>query len=188
MDLIKPDIIDELKEIDISNEEYEEQNVFKALDLLSEQDDKIIEELMFEGKIPDKNFIKRVKFSSLGVSLSLIQLSKKLAAKLQVIEKYLSKLEDKLFNETTLNSLETNELLQLYQSTRILFERTEDMLMKIQEKIDIDGITMTLKALNTKNEDENEEIEYDEDIEDILEMISEIKQKKAKEKLEKEKK
>jgi len=188
--LINAELVDDLKDLEINKDEYEDQNIFKSLDILSKKDDEIIENLLFEGDIPDKDFVKRVKMSSLGVSLSLIQLAKKLAAKLQLIEKYLSKLEDKLFNEKTLETLETGELLQLYQSTRILFERTEDMLMKIQEKVDVDGVAMTLKALNAKseNEEENIDIDNEEDIDDIMQMISDIKSKKAKKKLEEESK
>jgi len=189
-DIISADIINDLNELDIKSEEIPEQNIFKSLDILSKKDDEIIEKLLFDGDIPDKDFIKRVKLSSLGVSLSLIQLAKKLAAKLQLIEKYLSKLEDKLFNDQTLKTLETGELLQLYQSTRILFERTEDMLMKIQDKVDVEGVAMTLKALNAKSENEEESIDLEnqEDIDDIMQMIAEIKAKKAKEKLEEESK
>ena len=189
-EIISADIINDLNELDIKPEEIPDQNIFKSLDILSKKDDEIIEKLLFDGDIPDKDFIKRVKLSSLGVSLSLIQLAKKLAAKLQLIEKYLSKLEDKLFNDQTLETLETGELLQLYQSTRILFERTEDMLMKIQDKVDVDGVAMTLKALNAKSENEEENIDLDnqEDIDDIMQMIAEIKSKKAKEKLENESK
>ena len=187
-EIINPEILDELDELKITENEYQEQNIFKSLDILSKQDDEIIEKLLFEGVIPDKEFVQRVKLSSLGVSLSLIQLAKKLSAKLQIIESYLSKLEDKLFNEETLNTLETGELLQLYQSTRILFERTQDMLMKIQEKIDIDNVTMTLKALYAKdNEEETQlDLENNEDIDEIMEYIKEIRLKKAKEKLEEE--
>ena len=187
-EIINPEILDELNELKITENEYQEQNIFKSLDILSKQDDEIIEKLLFEGVIPDKEFVQRVKLSSLGVSLSLIQLAKKLSAKLQIIESYLSKLEDKLFNEETLNTLETGELLQLYQSTRILFERTQDMLMKIQEKIDIDNVTMTLKALYAKdNEEETQlDLENNEDIDEIMEYIKEIRLKKAKEKLEEE--
>ena len=186
-DIIAAEIVDDLNDFKISDKEYEEQNIFKALTLLSKKDDEIIEKLLFEGEIPDKDFIKRVKLSSLGVSLSLIQLSKKLASKLQIIEEYLSKLEDKLFNEQTLNTLETGEMLQLYQSTRILFERTEDMLMKIQEKVDVDNVTMILKGLNAKSEN-TEEVDFtdDEDVNEIMEMLSEIKMKKAREKIEEE--
>ena len=185
--LINAELVDDLKDLEINKDEYEDQNIFKSLDILSKKDDEIIENLLFEGEIPDKDFVKRVKMSSLGVSLSLIQLAKKLAAKLQLIEKYLSKLEDKLFNEKTLETLETGELLQLYQSTRILFERTEDMLMKIQEKVDVDGVAMTLKALNAKseNEEENIDIDNEEDIDDIMQMISDIKSKKQKRNLKK---
>ena len=188
-DIINAEILDELNDLKINEDEYEEQNLFKSLNLLSKQDDEIIEKLLFDCQIPDKEFIQRVKTSSLGVSLSLIQLSKKLAAKLQVIEEYLSKLEDKLFNETTLNTLETGELLQLYQSTRILFERTEDMLMKIQEKVDTESVAMTLKALYVKdNEEDNAQIDIDdsEDIDDIMEHIKNIRIQKAKQKLEEE--
>lgn len=187
-EVINAELINELKDFEISEKEYQDQNFFKSLDLLSKKDDEIIEKLLFEGEVPDKDFIKRIKLSSLGVSLSLIQLAKKLSAKLQLIEKYLSKLEDKLFNDATLETLETGELLQLYQSTRILFERTEDMLMKIQEKVDIDSVSMLLKALNAKeNEEESVDLDNSEDIDDIMKMISELKAKKAKEKLEKEK-
>jgi len=189
-DLISAEIIDELKEFEITDKEYTEQNIFKSLDLLTKEDDKIIEELLFNGKIPDKDFVKRIKLSGLGISLSLIQLAKKLSAKLQIIESYLSKLEDKLFNEHLLDTMETGELLQLYQSTRILFERTEDMLMKIQEKVDIEQVSMLLKALNSKENEEDNGIDLDdsEEIDDIMEMIAEIKMKKAKEKLDKENK
>jgi len=189
-DLINAEIIDELKEFEITDKEYTEQNIFKSLNLLTKEDDKIIEELLFNGKIPDKEFVKRIKLSGLGISLSLIQLAKKLSAKLQIIESYLSKLEDKLFNEQLLDTMETSELLQLYQSTRILFERTEDMLIKIREKIDIEQVSMLLKALNSKENEEDDGIDLDdsEEIDDIMEMIAEIKMKKAREKLKEENK
>jgi hypothetical protein len=187
-DIINPEILDELKDFEITEQEYEEQNLFKSLDVLTEKDDKIIEDLLYNGNIPDKEFVKRIKLSGLGISLSLIQLAKKLAGKLQIIEKYLSKLEDKIFNDKTLDSMETGELLHLYQSTRILFERTEDMLMKIQEKVDVESVSMLLKALNAKEneEDEGVDLENQEDIDDIMQMLAEIKAKKAKEKLEEE--
>jgi len=182
-EVIEDDFFDELSTFE--EEKYETQDTFKSLNLLTKEDDAIIEELLFKGKIPDKDFIKRVKLSGLGVSLQLIQLAKKLSAKLNVLEDYLSKLEDRLFDDRMIDKLETGEMLQLYQSTRILFERTEDMLMKIQEKIDMDSIEMTLKALHTKNEvEKNEEIEdYDEEnLDEILQMIAQTKRKKAQEK------
>jgi len=187
-DVIKAEVIEENFFDELSNfeeEKYETQDTFKSLNLLTKEDDAIVEELLFKGKIPDKDFIKRVKLSGLGVSLQLIQLAKKLSAKLNVLEDYLSKLEDKLFDDRMIDKLETGEMLQLYQSTRILFERTEDMLMKIQEKIDMDSIEMTLKALHTKSEvEKNEEIEdYDEEnLDEILQMIAQTKRKKAQEK------
>jgi len=188
-DLLTVDVLDDndddfFNDLGIQEIKKPDQNIFKALDVLSEEDDKFVEELLFKGKIPDKEFIKRVKMSGLGVSLSLIQLSKKLAGKLQIIESYLSKLEDKLFNDGNLEDMSNGEMLQLYQMTRILFEKTQTSLMQIQEKIDIDSVEMTLKALSTKadTEDNDEPTTYDDDnIDEIMDMIVAQKKKKAQE-------
>jgi hypothetical protein len=189
-DLLTVDVLDDndddfFNDLGIKEAPKVDQNIFKALDVLSEEDDKFVEELLFKGKIPDKEFIKRVKLSGLGVSLSLIQLSKKLAGKLQIIENYLSKLEDKLFNDSNLEDMSNGEMLQLYQMTRILFEKTQSSLMQIQEKIDVDSVEMMLKAMSTKAETEDESVpsSYDDDnIDDIMQMIVENKKKKIEEK------
>jgi len=166
------------------SDEISEQNIFKSLDLLTEEDDEIINKLVFDGKLPDREFINRVKMSGLGISLQLVQLARKLSAKLQIIEKYLSRLEDKLFDERTINSMNTAEAMQLYSQTRILFERTEAMLLQIQERVDIENIEMTLKTLLSKEgleEDgiETQETDELEDLDEILDMIASKKREKA---------
>ena len=122
--------------------------------------------------------------SGLGISLQLVQLARKLSAKLQIIEKYLSRLEDKLFDERTINSMNTSEAMQLYSQTRILFERTENMLMQIQERVDLDNIEMTLKTLLSKEGLEDDGVDTPEtdeleDLDEILDMIANKKREKA---------
>jgi len=63
-EIIKPELLDELNDLKITENEYQEQNIFKSLDILSKHDDEIIEKLLFEGVIPDKQFVQRVKLSS----------------------------------------------------------------------------------------------------------------------------
>jgi hypothetical protein len=164
---------------DKNRADYEPEKLFSEIAEHAHEEDLEVLDILKTGKIPGKKIVKRLKSTSLGINLAQLALAKKLGGKLIIIENYLSMLEDKLFNKDNINAMSMEDTLTLYQSTRVLFEKTNDMLMKLQKTIDIDSIEIELKSIAASDEDEEVSLNNVEDLEQIMQFI---KDKKSNEK------
>lgn len=172
----------ELLEVDVfSNEnQLSQQNtnkIFSDITSHTSAEDEEVMKLLRDGIIPEKKVVNRMKSTKLGISLAQLSLAKKLAGKLSIIENYLSLLENKLFDEKNIKAMSMEDTLSLYQSTRILFEKTNDMLMKITEKVDVDSIEMEIKTIGILDDDIS--LDNTEDLDDIMKYIKDRKKTNA---------
>jgi hypothetical protein len=121
-----------------------------------------------EKRIPDKHLADKVSTTILEIDLSLVALMKSTSHKLIKLEKFLSKIEDIIFNDKTLADLDKGKLLQLYGQTRIMRGELLKSLNELKEKVDVDRLEGQIQALNIQN-NKNEITTLDEIVEKILE-------------------
>jgi len=160
---------------------YVVQKTFSEISEQSSEEDTEVINILKNGEIPEKKIVNRLKATSLGINLAQLSLAKKLGGKLATIENYLSLLEDKLFDKKNIEAMNMEDTLTLYQSTRLLFEKTNDMLMKIQSKVDIDAIEMEIKTMSANVEnDEDLSLNNSEDLDEIMKLIKDRKKQNDK--------
>jgi len=162
-DVVQAEIINGIKEIqELNNNEFSKTN--EAIKKVEEAHEK----LAFEDKIPEKDIAKKVSLTQIEIDLGLASLAKSTALKLVKLEKYLSKIEDIIYNDETLTELDKGKLLQLYSQTRIMRSELLKSLTEIRSKIDFETLNAQIQALNIQNE-RNEISSLDEIVNKILE-------------------
>jgi hypothetical protein len=126
------------------------------------------EELLRDNKIPDRDVAKLVSSTELSIDLSLASQAKQLSHKLLKLEHFLSKIEDRLFNDETIASLNEAELMQLYTNTRMMKQNSFQMLKEIRKEVDFDKLEVSIMALNAKGDMKSAD---DGNVNDVLEKI-----------------
>jgi hypothetical protein len=127
------------------------------------------EELLRDNKVPDRDVAKLVSSTELSIDLALASQAKQLSHKLLKLEHFLSKIEDRLFNDDMIASLNEAELMQLYTNTRLMKTDAFRMLKEIKKEVDFDKLEVSIMALNAKGDMKNSD--KDGNVNDVLEKI-----------------
>jgi len=129
-----------------------ENNNFSKISKYTKNIDDQTEKLIETNTLPTKEIISKVANTKLSVDLSFASVAQSTAIKLQKLEKFLGKIEDKLFSDKTLDNLSSADLLALYQSTRLMRTDAFKMLKDLRTDVDFDSLESQLLSLHQKME------------------------------------
>ena len=133
----------ELADMDANTEYSEVSDMTKRL---SEE----TENLVRDQKIPAKDIIGQVSVTDMVIDLAMASLAKQTSVKLQKLETFLGKLEDKLFDDKNLGQMKPNDLANLYTSTRMMRTDAFRMLKEIKKDVDFTSLEANLLSLHAK--------------------------------------
>ena len=161
------DIIEAYIEEDVKLKLQDHEEFSKSIKYVKDLEEEQEKLLSGERRVPRKEIAEKVSTTMLEVDLSLVALMKSTANKLLKLEKFLSKIEDIIFNDTTLAELDKGKLLQLYGQTRIMRGELLKSLNELKKEVDTERLEGQIKALHIQN-DKNEITSLDEIVEKIL--------------------
>jgi predicted RNA-binding protein with EMAP domain len=161
------DIIEAYIEEDIKLQIQENNEFSKSTEYVKDLEEEHEKLISGNSKVPKKEIADRVSTTMLEIDLSLVALMKSTSHKLLKLEKFLSKIEDIIFNDNTLEELDKGKLLQLYGQTRIMRGELLKSLNELREKVDTERLEGQIKSLNIQN-NKNEITSLDEIVEKIL--------------------
>ena len=125
------------------------------------------EKLVSENTIPAREIVKDISTTETNIDLTLAALAKVTSVKLMKFEKYLSKIEDELFSDETLATMDKTQLMSLYTQARMLKKDSFDQLKQIKKDIDFSNLEINIMSMNAKNSTET----FSEDINEILDKV-----------------
>jgi len=108
------------------------------------------EKLVRDRKIPERNIISEVSTAELAIDLAMANIAKQTAVKLQKLEGFLGKIEDKLFNDEILDKMNKGDLLLLYTNTRMMRSDAFRMIREIRKDVDFSTLEANLLSLHAK--------------------------------------
>lgn len=108
------------------------------------------ERLVRDQKLPEKEVIGQVSTTDMVIDLALANIAKQTSIKLQKFEKFLGKIEDQLFKDSTLQEMTKSDLLTLYTSTRMMRTDAFRMLKEIRKDVDFSNLEASLLSLHSK--------------------------------------
>ena len=155
-------------------EEYGEEEAHTEYSEVSTMTENIQDEtvsLVKEQKIPERNIISEVSTSELAIDLAMANLAKQTAVKLQKLEGFLGKIEDKLFNEKILDDMNKGDLLLLYTNTRMMRGDSFRMLREIRKEVDFASLEANLLSLHAKESVKNAGDDAGDRMNSILEQL-----------------
>ncbi|MCK5536283.1 MAG: hypothetical protein KAI79_05610 [Bacteroidales bacterium] len=108
------------------------------------------ENLVRDQKIPAKDIIGQVSVTDMVIDLAMASLAKQTSVKLQKLETFLGKIEDKLFSDKTIKGMSAPELAGLYANTRLMRTDAFKMLKDIKKDVDFTSLEANLLSLHAK--------------------------------------
>lgn len=108
------------------------------------------ENLVRDRKIPERSIINEVSTTELAIDLAMANLAKQTAVKLQKLEGFLGKIEDKLFRDDILDDMNKGDLLLLYTNTRMMRSDAFRMIREIRKEVDFSTLEANLLSLHAK--------------------------------------
>ena len=165
-EVIKAEIIDNVKDNPVSISRTDE---FSKANDYTKKLEESNEELLRDNKIPDREIAKLISSTELSIDIALAAQAKQLSHKLLKLEGFLSKIEDRLFNDETIAELDKSELMALYTNTRLMKTDAFKMLKEIKKDIDFDKLEVSIMALNAKGDMTKEHSSGD--VNDVLEKL-----------------
>ena len=108
------------------------------------------ENLVRDQKIPAKDIIGQVSVTDMVIDLAMASLAKQTSVKLQKLETFLGKIEDKLFSDKTIKDMSAPELAGLYANTRLMRTDAFKMLKDIKKDVDFTSLEANLLSLHAK--------------------------------------
>lgn len=108
------------------------------------------ESLVRDRKIPERSIINEVSTTELAIDLAMANLAKTTAVKLQKLEGFLGKIEDKLFKDDILDDMNKGDLLLLYTNTRMMRSDAFRMIREIRKDVDFSTLEANLLSLHAK--------------------------------------
>lgn len=149
-EIIESELLDAVEKI----EEYERsQNAHTEYSEVSDMTENIKEEtekLVRDRKIPERNIINDITTAELAIDLAMANIAKQTAVKLQKLETFLGKIEDKLFNDDILDDMNKGDLLLLYTNTRMMRSDAFKMIREIRKDVDFSTLEANLLSLHAK--------------------------------------
>jgi hypothetical protein len=127
------------------------------------------EKLVKDRKIPERSIIGEVSTTEMAIDLAMANLAKQTAVKLQKLESFLGKIEDKLFNDDILDDMNKGDLLLLYTNTRMMRSDAFRMIREIRRDVDFSTLEANLLSLHAKESLSNST--GDESVNSILESL-----------------
>jgi len=127
------------------------------------------EDLLKHNKIPDRSIAKIISNTEISIDLALAAQAKQLSHKMLKLERFLSKIEDELFSDTTIAELDKSDLMALYTNTRLMKTDSFRMLKDIKKDIDFDNLEVSIMALNAKGD--MNAADQDSDVGDVLDKL-----------------
>jgi len=127
------------------------------------------ERLVKDRKIPERSIIGEVSTTELAIDLAMANIAKQTAVKLQKLEVFLGKIEDKLFNDDILDDMNKGDLLLLYTNTRMMRSDAFRMIREIRRDVDFSTLEANLLSLHAKESLSNST--GDESVNSILESL-----------------
>ena len=149
-DVIDLELYQATKDMEDLTEEEEIQTDYSEVSEMTVRIQEDTENLVREQKIPDKDIIGQVSVTDMVIDLAMASLAKQTSVKLQKLETFLGKLEDKLFDEKNLAKMKPNDLANLYTSTRMMRTDAFRMLKEIKKDVDFTSLEANLLSLHAK--------------------------------------
>ncbi len=134
----------EVVEASIENTEYSD------VSLMTQGIKDETESLVRDKKIPARSIISDVATAELAIDLAMANIAKQTAVKLQKLEGFLGKIEDKLFNDEILDKMNKGDLLLLYTNTRMMRSDAFRMIREIRKDVDFSSLEANLMSLHAK--------------------------------------
>jgi len=129
------------------------------------------ESLVKDRKIPERNIIHEVSTAELAIDLAMANLAKVTAVKLQKLEGFLGKIEDKLFNDDILDDMNKGDLLLLYTNTRMMRSDAFKMIREIRKEVDFSTLEANLLSLHAKESLKSDDDDDDDKLQSILSSL-----------------
>ena len=127
------------------------------------------ESLVRDKKIPERSIISEVSTAELAIDLAMANIAKQTAVKLQKLEGFLGKIEDKLFNDDILEKMNKGDLLLLYTNTRMMRSDAFKMIREIRKDVDFSTLEANLMSLHAK--ESIKDAEGDDSMNSILQTL-----------------
>ena len=127
------------------------------------------ESLVRDKKIPERSIISEVSTAELAIDLAMANLAKQTAVKLQKLEGFLGKIEDKLFKDDILEKMNKGDLLLLYTNTRMMRSDAFKMIREIRKDVDFSTLEANLMSLHAK--ESIKDAEGDDSMNSILQTL-----------------
>jgi len=127
------------------------------------------EALVRDKKIPARAIISDVSTTELAIDLAMANIAKQTAVKLQKLEGFLGKIEDKLFNDDILDKMNKGDLLLLYTNTRMMRSDAFRMIREIRKDVDFSTLEANLMSLHAK--ESIKDAEGDDNMNSILQTL-----------------
>ena len=146
-------IVMELKNGEEIMEQYGEVKPFKEYSKVSDMTKRIKEEtesLVEHQTIPKRDIIVEVSTAELAIDLAMANIAKQGAVKIQKLEGFLGKIEDKLFTDEILEDMSKGDLLLLYTNTRMMKSDAFRMIREIRKDVDFATLEANLLSLHAK--------------------------------------
>jgi len=128
----------------------EEDTGYSDVSAMTENIQEETENLVRDRKIPERTIISEISTAELAIDLAMANLAKQTAVKLQKLEGFLGKIEDKLFNEDILENMNKGDLLLLYTNTRMMRSDAFRMIREIRKDVDFSTLEANLLSLHAK--------------------------------------
>jgi len=164
----------EEKEYSSSSEcaEYVESTEYSEVSDMTNNIKSETENLVRDRKIPERSIINEVSTTELAIDLAMANLAKQTAVKLQKIEVFLGKIEDKLFKDEILDGMNKSDLLLLYTNTRMMRSDSFRMIREIRKDVDFSSLEANLLSLHAKESmKESENDESDNKMQSLLQAL-----------------
>jgi len=123
---------------------------YSDISTLTEHLEQQTEELVRSQKLPEKDIVGQVSTTDMVIDLALANIGKQTALKMTKLEKFLSKIEDQLFKDSTLEEMTKSDLLTLYTSTRMMKSDGFKMLKEIRKDVDFENLEASLLSMHSK--------------------------------------
>lgn len=140
------DAVEEIEELTNAPQSRHYSEVSEMTDNLHEQ----TENLVRDKTLPKKEIVSEVSTTDMVIDLALANIAKQTSVKLTKMERFLSKLEDKLYDDAILDNMNKQELMSLYANTRMMRTDAFKMLNEIRKGVDFSALEAQLLSLHSK--------------------------------------
>jgi len=172
---ISTDVIDvELEEAFAEIDEmtgHEQSNEFSSISSMTENLGMQTEDLVKNQKLPEKEVIGEVSTTDMVIDLSLANIAKQTSVKLSKMETFLSRIEDRLYDDKTLGKMNKQELMALYTNTRLMRTDAFKMLAEIRKGVDFGALEAQLLSMHSKESMRDDNATQGDKMKGILEQM-----------------